>query len=48
MAKLRVGAIGVGGMGRGHLLSIQAHNNIGNKHNIRPGRVRVVLAQTER
>lgn len=26
------------------VLSIQAHNNIGNKHNIRPGRLRVVLA----
>ena len=28
MAKLRVGAIGIGGMGRGHLLSIQAHKGV--------------------
>lgn len=28
MAKLRVGAIGVGGMGRGHLLSVQAHKGV--------------------
>lgn len=28
MKKLRVGAIGVGGMGRGHLLSVQAHKGV--------------------